>query len=53
MEIIAKWLRDSGLKVNEEKTDLCLFHRYDHHPISISMNERATPHKYMLLQTCN
>ena len=38
LEIMTKWLRDSGLKVNEEKTELCLFHRYDHHPIFISLN---------------
>jgi hypothetical protein len=22
-----KWLKDSGLKVNEKKTELCIFHR--------------------------
>ena len=31
LEIMTKWLRDSGLKVNEAKTELCLFHRFDHH----------------------
>ena len=36
--LLTKWLRDSGLKVNEEKTELCLFHQYDHHPIFISLN---------------
>ncbi len=25
LEAITKWLRDSGLKVNQAKTDLCLF----------------------------
>ncbi len=24
---IIKWLKDSGLKVNESKTELCIFHR--------------------------
>ena len=38
LEIMTKWLRDSGLKVNEEKTELCLFHQYDHHSISITLN---------------
>ena len=33
---MTKWIRDSSLKVYEEKTELCLFHGYDHHPISIS-----------------
>jgi hypothetical protein len=23
---IVKWLKDSGLKVNEKKTELCIFH---------------------------
>ena len=32
------WLRDSGMRVNESKTDLCLFHRGDTTPISISIN---------------
>ena len=26
------WLRDSGMKVNESKADLCLFHRGDSTP---------------------
>ena len=24
---IVKWLKDSGLKVNENKTEVCVFHR--------------------------
>ena len=35
---MTKWLRDSGLKVNESKTELCLFHRFDHVQISINLN---------------
>jgi hypothetical protein len=27
LEKIVKWLRDSGLKVNESKTELCIFHQ--------------------------
>ena len=27
LEKIIKWLKDSGLKVNESKTELCIFHR--------------------------
>ena len=27
LEKIVKWLKDSGLKVNESKTELCVFHR--------------------------
>ena len=29
LEMITKWLRDSGLLVNEGKTEVCLFHRND------------------------
>ena len=35
---IIKWLKDSGLKINENKTELCLFHRNDHEPITITIN---------------
>ena len=34
---IMNWLKDSGMKVNESKTDLCLFHRGDTQPISIKL----------------
>ena len=29
LEMITKWLKDSGLMVNESKTEVCLFHRND------------------------
>ena len=35
---IVKWLSDSGLKVNETKTELCLFYRKDTPPIEIIIN---------------
>ena len=38
LRLITKWLKDSGLKINEEKTEVCLFHRNDHAPITISLN---------------
>ena len=37
LEMITKWLKDSGLKVNENKTEICLFHRNDTQTISISL----------------
>ena len=37
LEMITKWLKDSGLKVNENKTELCLFHRNDTQKISINI----------------
>ena len=38
IEMITKWLRQSGLKVNETKTEACLFHRKDHPPLVIQIN---------------
>ena len=35
--MITKWLKDSGLVVNESKTEICLFHKNDQPPISISL----------------
>ena len=35
LEAITKWLRQSGLKVNQAKTDLCLFFKRDCRPIEI------------------
>ena len=34
----SEWLTKSGLKVNESKTALCLFHKRDTTPISILLN---------------
>ena len=31
---VMDWLKDSGMKVNESKTDLCLFYKGDSTPIS-------------------
>ena len=35
---ITKWLKDSGMKINETKTELCLFYRNDHAPVTIILN---------------
>ena len=35
---IMKWLTDSGMKVNENKTELCLFHKRDTTPITLNLN---------------
>ena len=46
LEAIVKWLRQSGLKVNEDKTELCLFHRNDTRMITLQINNtniRSTP----------
>ena len=34
---IMDWLKDSGMKVNESKTDLCLFYKEDSTPISLNL----------------
>ena len=38
LEMIIKWLKDSGLKVNDSKTELCLFHRADTRRVVIDIN---------------
>ena len=32
LELITDWLTQSGLKVNEDKSELCMFHRKDQPP---------------------
>ena len=38
LQIISNWLKSSGLKVNESKTELCLFYRKDTPPVEITIN---------------
>ena len=38
LEMITKWLKDSGLIVNEEKTEICLFYKQDTPVVNISLN---------------
>jgi hypothetical protein len=48
LEMIVKWLKDSGLKVNESKTELCMFHRNDSRTITINIhNEQIISKKSM------
>ena len=37
LEMITKWLQDSGLLVNESKTEVCLFHKNDQPKIIITL----------------
>ena len=37
LKMITKWLRDSGLVVNESKTEACLFHTQDQPPIEFTL----------------
>ena len=45
LSLIIKWVKDSGLKVNESKTELCLFHRKDQAPISVKINNTTLTSK--------
>ena len=38
LQLVINWLTDSGLKVYESKTELCLFYRKDTPPIEITIN---------------
>ena len=39
LEMIVKWLRDSGLVVNEAKTEICLFHTNDQPLVTIMLQD--------------
>ena len=45
LNLITTWLTDSGLKVNESKTESCLFYRKDSHPVEITINNTITKSK--------
>ena len=45
IEMITKWLRQSGLKVNDMKTEICLFHRNDPRPIELNVNHNLLKSK--------
>ena len=38
LEMIKKWLGDSGLAVNESKKERCAFHRLDTKEITVTLN---------------
>ena len=51
LESITKWLRDSGLMVNESKTEICLFHRSNIKIINVTINNitvKSTPQMNVL-----
>ena len=41
LEMIVKWLKDSGLVVNESKTEICLFHMNDQPQITVMLQGSA------------
>ena len=45
LEAITKWLKKSGLKVNNDKTDFYLFYRQDTAQVSIHVGETVIKSK--------
>jgi hypothetical protein len=39
LEAIPKWLNKPELKVNQDKRDLCLFHKHETVPIKIKLGD--------------
>jgi hypothetical protein len=39
LEAITKWLRESGMKVNHDKTEACFFSKQDAAPIQLKVGE--------------
>ena len=46
LKLIVKWLKDSSLKVNEGKTEICLFYRKDTPQVVISVSGVIVESKY-------
>ena len=38
IKLVTKWFSDSRLKVNEPKSEVCIFYKKDTHPITIDLN---------------
>jgi hypothetical protein len=45
LEMIVKWLKDSGLVVNNGKTEICLFHRNDQDQQNVTIRVSGVPVK--------
>jgi hypothetical protein len=45
LEAITKWLKKSGMKVNNKKTELCLFHRLNTAQINFSIGDSIVKSK--------
>ena len=45
LEMIIKWLRQSGLKVNDTKTEICVFHRNDPPAVTLNINNNIVKSK--------
>ena len=49
LEMITKWLRDSGLIVNDEKTEVCLFYKREHPTVSLTINNKQIRSKNSII----
>ena len=38
LKVLAEWLKGSGMKINEAKTELCLFYKKDQLPVEITLS---------------
>ena len=45
LEAITKWLKKSGMKVNDEKTELCVFHRHNMAQVNVSISDSIVKSK--------
>ena len=45
INIMIDWMLKSGLKVNESKTEICLFHKNDHPKIELLINNTIVKSK--------
>ena len=43
--MLTKWLKDSGLVVNAEKTEICLFLKRDHPTVNLTINGKLIKSK--------
>ena len=48
LEMISKWLRGSGLIVNESKTEVCLFHKKDQPSVNIKVENSIIKSKKLM-----
>ncbi len=52
LDRISKWLTDFGLKVNNGKTELCLFHKSDTLPLTLLLNRAVITSKKTINVLC-
>ena len=45
LQTISRWLKMSGMKVNEEKTECCLFYKHDQEVMSLRIGDRDVKSK--------